>query len=121
MKILYTWPTPGEQPSFLVNRSVVDGWQSRFPDLNVAAEFSLMDSWLTANPSKSKSNYQRFILNWLKGETRSLRSVSPIIPPAWIAERRRRELEKDYEITGPWLRDDPRCAGLAALRRAVDS
>ena len=40
-------------------------WGAAFPACDVNAELRKMASWLVANPSKKKSNYRRFIHNWL--------------------------------------------------------
>lgn len=40
-------------------------WTMAFPACDLDAELKKMASWLDANPSKKKSNYRRFIHNWL--------------------------------------------------------
>ena len=41
-----------------------------YPDVNVDAELRIMTDWLESNPRRRKSNYRRFISNWLKSEQR---------------------------------------------------
>jgi hypothetical protein len=40
-------------------------WHHAFPALDIKAELAKMASWLEANPTNRKSNYKRFIHNWL--------------------------------------------------------
>jgi len=40
-------------------------WSEAFPACDLDGELKRMASWLIANPSKKKSNYRRFIHNWL--------------------------------------------------------
>jgi predicted phage replisome organizer len=40
-------------------------WAEVYPACNVERELSKMAEWLMANPTKRKSNYRRFITNWL--------------------------------------------------------
>jgi len=44
---------------------MVETWQDRFPAIDIKLELNKMASWLEANPKNKKSNYQRFIVNWL--------------------------------------------------------
>jgi len=36
-----------------------------YPQVNILQELKKMEAWLTANPSRLKSNYRRFINNWI--------------------------------------------------------
>ena len=40
-------------------------WGKAYPACDIKLELNKMVSWLTANPDKIKSNYKRFISNWL--------------------------------------------------------
>jgi len=40
-------------------------WAAAYPACDVHAELRKMGEWLKANPTKKKSNYRRFITNWL--------------------------------------------------------
>jgi hypothetical protein len=40
-------------------------WHKAFPALDIRAQLDQMASWLEANPRNKKSNYSRFIHNWL--------------------------------------------------------
>jgi hypothetical protein len=41
-------------------------WEVAYPAINVKAEVAAAGAWLQANPANKKSNYARFITNWLK-------------------------------------------------------
>lgn len=43
----------------------ISRWQEAYPAVDVHGEISRARQWLTANPSKKKSNVYRFITNWL--------------------------------------------------------
>ena len=55
------------------------------------AEIKAMEAWLLANPNNTKSNYERFITNWLKRaqdkaprkDTNSGYNKKPIEPPEY--------------------------------------
>lgn len=40
-------------------------FKEKFPAVNVPAEILKMEAWLMSNPSNRKSNYEKFITNWL--------------------------------------------------------
>lgn len=46
----------------------IELWQNAYPALNVKIQLSQIAAWLIANPKNRKSNYERFITNWLKRE-----------------------------------------------------
>jgi hypothetical protein len=41
-------------------------WQEAYPAVDVSREIKAAALWLNANPNNRKSNYKRFITNWLK-------------------------------------------------------
>lgn len=41
-------------------------WGKAYPALNLDAELASAAAWIVANPSNRKSNYQRYLTNWLK-------------------------------------------------------
>lgn len=43
-----------------------DGWKAAYPACDIEIELAGMAEWLLSNPDKKKSNYRRFITNWLK-------------------------------------------------------
>lgn len=45
---------------------LITKWQEAYPAIDVLSELKQMESWVLANPKKHKSNWQRFIVNWLK-------------------------------------------------------
>lgn len=40
-------------------------WAKAYPACDIEIELAKMAEWLKANPNKKKSNYRRFITNWL--------------------------------------------------------
>lgn len=44
------------------------GWKDAYPAVDIESELRKMREWLLANPSKRKSNYRKFINNWLSRE-----------------------------------------------------
>lgn len=43
----------------------VDKWREAYPAIDVLQELRKSEAWLIANPKNSKSNYERFLNNWL--------------------------------------------------------
>lgn len=41
-------------------------WEKAYPGINVRTEVGAAGSWAFANPKNKKSNWERFIVNWLK-------------------------------------------------------
>jgi len=44
---------------------LVEQWQQAYPAVDVLSELRRMEAWASANPVNRKSNWQRFIVNWL--------------------------------------------------------
>ena len=44
---------------------LVEKWQQAYPAVDVLSELRRMEAWASANPVNRKSNWQRFIVNWL--------------------------------------------------------
>lgn len=40
-------------------------WQEAYPAISLGAELSKASAWILANPKNKKSNYARFLTNWL--------------------------------------------------------
>lgn len=59
MKIIYTnqWENITQE-----HRST---WNKAYPAVNIDQELAKMKAWIDANPNSKKSNWQRFIINWL--------------------------------------------------------
>jgi len=58
----------------ITENNLVD-WQAAYPACNVGLEIDRAGLWLLSNPTKRKSNYRRFLTNWMvrtqeKGGTR---------------------------------------------------
>ena len=43
----------------------IAAWAKAYPACDIKAELLRSAEWLKANPTKTKSNYRRFITNWL--------------------------------------------------------
>ena len=48
-----------------VPASLMAKWKEAYPALSLGAELSKAAAWIIANPSNKKSNYARFLTNWL--------------------------------------------------------
>jgi len=48
-----------------ITKRQYETWCEAFPAINVDAEIRKAAVWLTANPKNRKSNYSRFLANWL--------------------------------------------------------
>ena len=71
----------------------IEGWNEAYPADNVELELKAMKEWLLSNPTKKKSNYRKFITNWLKrqqdrGGSKGLR------PKDTWAEKKAEEMKK---------------------------
>lgn len=49
-----------------ITRADFDSWREAYPAINVSLELKQAGCWLLANPANRKSNYAKFITNWLK-------------------------------------------------------
>ena len=49
-----------------INDEWITHWRKTYPLVDVARELEMMNDWLISNPTRRKSNYPRFIGNWLK-------------------------------------------------------
>jgi len=62
---------------------LVAKWQEAYPAVDVLSELHRMEAWALANPVNRKSNWQRFIVNWLtKSQDRARSGGSGPGPPA---------------------------------------
>lgn len=66
-----------------VDDSQKELWQKAYPATNIDVELAKAVSWLKANPTKVKSNYNKFLTNWLSrsqdaGGTKNVGSVSKV-------------------------------------------
>jgi hypothetical protein len=62
--------------------ALVAKWQEAYPAVDVLSELHRMEAWALANPVNRKSNWQRFIVNWLtKSQDRARSGGSGKDPP----------------------------------------
>jgi len=61
---------------------LVEKWQKAYPAVDVLSELRRMEAWASANPVNRKSNWQRFVVNWLtRAQDRACRGGPPAGPP----------------------------------------
>jgi len=73
-------------------------WEEAYPACDVEIELKKMAEWLKANPTKKKSNYRRFINNWLsKRQDEGGTKGRPIAPEEdkWLMHRKELEDKKN--------------------------
>jgi len=49
-----------------ITKDHIKVWEKAYPACDINLELAQMEAWLLANPDKKKSQYERFINNWLK-------------------------------------------------------
>ncbi|MCI2809370.1 hypothetical protein [Eoetvoesiella caeni] len=52
-------------------------WETAYPALSLDAELAKAAAWILANPKNKKSNYARFLTNWLSRAQDSARPATP--------------------------------------------
>ena len=75
--------------SFIINQELLETWKLAYPALDVEREIRKAHAWILANPKNRKSNWHRFLVNWLsKAQDRAPRvQVEPErIRPAVLVE-----------------------------------
>lgn len=70
VRILVSFPLPGEQGEIPVTDERLADWQAAYPGGDIPAALAKMRSWLISNPKrrKTKSGVLQFINNWLSKE-----------------------------------------------------
>ena len=65
-------------------------WRKAYPACDIEAELNKMAAWLSANPTRKKSNYKKFITNWLSrqqdrggSKTNGTEKWTPKEPQPW--------------------------------------
>jgi hypothetical protein len=48
-----------------ITPEIVEKWEKAYPAVDLNSQLNRADEWLKANPTKQKSNYYRFVINWL--------------------------------------------------------
>lgn len=88
-------------------------WSRAYPALSLDAELASAAAWIVANPANRKSNYARFITNWLKrAQDRAPRAADPAKASAHApyagqagekpTTRKRRGSYDDIDMHAPW-------------------
>lgn len=66
-----------------IDPEVIASWRQAFPAIDVTLQVARAEAWLNANPANRKSNYERFLLNWLtRAQDGAPRVDSPPSRPA---------------------------------------
>lgn len=68
-------------------------WETAYPALSLDAELSKAAAWILANPKNKKSNYARFLTNWL---SRAQDNARPVSRPTAGASRHGNFSQQDY-------------------------
>ena len=79
------------------------GWFDAYPACDIDQELREMREWLLANPTKKKSNYRKFITNWLsreqdKGGARKEYKTSQVGESTHIPSKKEDDYSKAREI-----------------------
>ena len=61
-------------------------WRTAFPAIDVASEIHRAEVWLQANPKKTKSDYARFLVNWLSRAQDRARQGGGAPPPKTLSQ-----------------------------------
>lgn len=79
---------------FQIDPTLLKRWVEDYPAVDVPLEVLHAHEWVIANPRRSKSNWRRFLVNWLKRsqDRARWRSQSRIGPT--LEERKARTLEE---------------------------
>lgn len=48
-----------------IDNSQIEVWKKAYPAINIDIELAKAVAWLKANPTRSKSNYNKFLTSWL--------------------------------------------------------
>lgn len=82
-----------------IKQSYLDQWEKAYPAVSVYPEIRKMEAWASANPKNRKSNWQRFIVNWLtKAQDRAGTDKSQ---PQESSRRHGGRLPDDYDGVTP--------------------
>lgn len=65
----------------VVDDKLIEEWSAAFPAIDVTVEVKRAEMWLKANPANRKSNYERFLFNWLtRAQDRAPRIAAAPMP-----------------------------------------
>lgn len=71
-----TWSRAGGWSG--IDRDDILRWRDAYPEVDIDRQLSRMNAWLHANPAKTRrSDWERFIVNWLKREVGPGQRSSP--------------------------------------------
>lgn len=103
-----------------VSPALLATWSTAYPALSLEAELSKAAAWIIANPKNKKSNYARFLTNWLSRAQDSARPT-PTATPTNRADQRAKWMaafDEPLQPTQPPMKDmgtiDATCQNRAA-------
>ena len=80
---------------FEVPSSLLEEWQKAYPAVDVPGEIRRAHAWAVANPKNRKSNWAKFLVNWLKRTQDRAPRVEAAVGgerlPDWVREMREAE------------------------------
>lgn len=79
---------------FVVPPAILDQWRAAYPAVAVALELQRAFAWVRANPKHRKSNWHRFLVNWLARTQDRARPAK--IPHAVTPQERTAELGRQW-------------------------
>ena len=56
---------PGSNSFINIDNTLIKTLSDKYPAVDIRIELGKMEGWLMANPKNRKSNYMKFITNWL--------------------------------------------------------
>lgn len=97
----------------------IEKWQEAYPAIDVLRELRKAEAWLISNPKNSKSNYERFLNNWLSRAQDKAPSAraSPDRPKNNADKWQAAMIEMDKRINGD--KNEPR--DITGVAERVDS
>lgn len=81
-----------------ITQQDIDGWSQAYPACDIYIELFQMREWCLSNPDKKKSNWRRFITNWLsrtqeRGGTKGIAKAQFSGIKKWYEEKLREEAD----------------------------
>ena len=103
VRVRATFIRPNGDLQLEVEPELVESWRRAFPALNIQQQIERAELWLNANPANRKSNYERFLLNWLTRAQDNAPRVgnNGFAPPRPAAPTMRRPVHESWYSNTP--------------------
>src|SRR6267143_272535 len=88
------------EDGFVVAATLLTQWRQAYPALDVSAELRRAFAWVQANPKHRKSNWQRFLVNWL-ARAQDRARPDPRTPPHQTLEERKAQIMSNIKDLKP--------------------